>query len=108
MIKIYPIASGKVSKSEKNNVVALVLEDGTSKNEKTNLYESASVMAPETVTFWVSKEICGTLSIMKPVDVIADVSIRGEYLNTRVKKIMHKGTFVDVSDNLDETTASDK
>ena len=104
-INIFPIACGKVTKTDKNNVVALVLEDGTSRNDKTSLYESSSSMAPEAVSFWVSKEICSTFRLMQSVAVVADISLRGERLNVRIKKVEYKGSFVDVSDNLDETTA---
>lgn len=101
-IKIYPVANGQISKKDKKQVVALVLDNGFVKNEKTKMYENMSVMAPETVDFWTSKEICENLTFMKPVDVLADISVRGEYLSTRITHIMSDGKYVKVDSKLDE------
>lgn len=96
IIKAYPIAMGITSKTNKNNVLAIVIEDEKVRDDKTKMYQSLSTNAPEPVSFWCPHEIVETLQCMKPVNVIADVSIRNGGLQTFVRKIFYNGEFVPV------------
>lgn len=108
LIKAYPIAMGITTKTKKNNVLAIVIEDEKQRDEKTKMYQGLSTNAPEPVSFWCPHEIVETLTCMKAVDVIADVSIRNNNLQTFVRKIFYKGEFVPVKVNDEEDDENKK
>ncbi|MBE5731420.1 MAG: hypothetical protein E7353_00165 [Clostridiales bacterium] len=108
LIKAYPLAMGTTTKTNKNNVLAIVIEDEKQRDDKTKMYQGLSTNAPEPVSFWCPHEIVETLQCMKAVDVIADVSIRNGNLQTFVRKIFYKGEFVPVKVKEDDEDESKK
>ena len=101
VLNFLPIARGEVSKKGKIQVVGIVVDDLTKKDDKTGLYCSCQISAPVHVDFWCVKDIVLSLGVNK-VAVVADVAVMHNTMNIRILQINYKGEFVDVSPKNDE------
>lgn len=95
VLSIVPIARGEFSKKNKCQIVGIVTDDLTKKDDKTGLYHSCQVSAPVHIDFWVIKEIALSLSVTS-VPCVCDVNVIHNQMSVRVLQIKYKGEFVDV------------
>lgn len=103
VLKIVPVAIGEKSKKGKVQVCAIVVDDITTRDDKTGLFCSGQVSAPQILNFWTTYEIVKTFTINNFVNSISDVSVdRAGNLNVRIKQVQFEGEYVDVGGAVEE------